>query len=139
MPQPIKNVQEIKTLLLNAKIVAIIGLSPDESKDSNKVARYLQNVGYKIVPVYPKEEEILGEKVYRTLGEIPFSVDIVNVFRKSDALASIVSEAIAIGAKAIWAQIGCHDEASELKARDAGLIVVSNHCIMVERKRLLGD
>lgn len=138
MPEPIKNMDEVKNLLQNAKTIAVVGLSPDETKDSNKVAKYLQNSGYKIVPIYPKEEKILGEQVYRSLLDVAFAIDIVNVFRKADALAKIADEAISIKAKALWAQIGCYDEIAEQKMRKAGLIVVSNHCIMIERKRIFG-
>ncbi len=137
--KPIQNIEAVTKALKEAKIVAIVGLSPDETKDSNRVAKYLQSVGYKIVPIYPKEETILGEKVYKSLADIPFAVDIVDVFRKSDALDAVVDETIKIGAKFIWAQIGCHDEAAEEKAKNAGMLVVSNRCIMVDRKRLLGD
>jgi predicted CoA-binding protein len=137
--KPIENIEAVKEALKDAKIIAVVGLSPDESKDSNRVAKYLQNAGYKIVPVYPKEETILGEKVYKSLSDIPFAVDIVNVFRKGDALDAVVDESIKIGAKFIWAQIGCHDDAAEAKAKAAGMLVISNRCIMVDRKRLLGD
>ncbi|MBY0541570.1 MAG: CoA-binding protein, partial [Campylobacterales bacterium] len=89
--------EEIIEILKNTKTIAIAGLSPDPSKASNAVAAYLQSVGYKIVPVYPKEDMILGEKVYRTISEIPFKIDMVDIFRKPDAIAQIVDEAIKIG------------------------------------------
>ena len=78
------NKDEIKDIFRSVKTIAVIGLSPDETKDSNRVAKYLQSVGYKIVPVYPKEDIILGEQVYRSLSEIPFEIDLVNVFRKPE-------------------------------------------------------
>ncbi len=86
--------EEIIEIFNNTKTIAIAGLSPDPSKASNMVAAYLQNAGFKIVPVYPKEEFILGEKVYRTISEIPFKIDMVDIFRKPDAIAKIVDEVI---------------------------------------------
>ena len=81
------NKDEIKAIFEETKTIAIVGLSPDKEKASYRVAQYLQNVGFKIVPIYPKEDEILGEKVYRSLAEIPFDIDIVDIFRKPDAIA----------------------------------------------------
>ena len=89
MPLVNSNPEEMKEIFESVKTIAILGLSPNESKASNMVARYLQNAGYKIVPVYPKEEEILGEKVYRSLEEIPFEIDMVNIFRKPNAFDAI--------------------------------------------------
>lgn len=133
------NSEEIRTIFDEVKTIAIIGLSPDPEKDSHKVAQYLQNVGYKIVPVYPKEETILGEKVYRSLREIPFSVDMVDVFRKPDVLKAVAEESIARGdVKVVWSKKGIvNNEAAEL-AHNAGLKVVQNHCSMVEHRRLNG-
>ena len=91
------NKDEIKAIFEETKTIAIVGLSPDNEKASYRVAQYLQNAGFKIVPIYPKEDEILGEKVYRSLAEIPFDIDIVDIFRKPDAIAQIVDEAIKIG------------------------------------------
>lgn len=142
MPKPLTDGDKsaIASILNEAKTVAVIGLSPDTQKDSHRVAAYLQNVGYKIVPVYPKEETILGEKVYRSLDEIPFAVDVVNVFRKGDALPDIVRQAAQKdGVKLIWGQIGCYDEQALVLAHEAGLPIVAGHCLMVEHHRLLGD
>src|SRR5574344_1283706 len=86
--------EEIVEIFKNTKTIAIAGLSPDPTKASNIVAAYLQNAGFKIVPIYPKEDTILGEKVYRSLSEVPFSIDMVDIFRKPDAIALIVDEAI---------------------------------------------
>lgn len=129
---------KIKEILSGAKTIAIVGLSPDEERDSNKVGKYLIGQGYNVIPVYPKEESILGQKVYRSLKEIEAKVDIVNVFRKSDALAAIIDEALEISPTLIWAQIGCYDEAAEEKAKSNGVAVVSNRCIMVEHRKLFG-
>jgi len=140
IPTPLGNEEKekIKDILRSAKIIAIIGLSPDESKDSNMVGRYLQKYGYKIVPVYPKEDEILGEKVYRALADIPFEVDIVDVFRKGDALPEITKEALKLkNLKCIWAQIGCENDEAKKMADEAGVFFVQNHCIKIEHARLV--
>jgi len=127
------NKQEIKEIFQETKTIAVLGLSPDPSKASHGVAKYLQNQGFKIVPVYPKEDEILGEKVYRSLSEIPFEVDMVDIFRKPNALDMIADACIERGdIKVFWAQIGIvNNEACE-KAKNAGMKVVQNMCSMVE-------
>lgn len=129
------NNEEIKTILANVKTIAVLGLSPDATKDSYRVAEYLKNVGYTIIPVYPKEDTILGEKVYRSLAEIPVAVDMVNIFRKPDALQAIAQECVKRGdVKVFWAQKGIvNNEAAEY-ARNAGMQVVQNHCSMVEHR-----
>jgi uncharacterized protein len=130
---------EIKTILDDVKTIAVLGLSPDMSKDSYRVAKYLKDAGYTIVPVYPKEETILGEKVYRTLGEIPFAVDMVNIFRKPDALDAIADECIKRGdVKVFWAQKGIVNNEAAEKAVSAGMRVVQNHCSMVEHRQIHG-
>lgn len=130
---------EIKTILDEVKTIAVLGLSPDSSKDSYRVAEYLKSAGYTIVPIYPKEETILGEKVFRTLGEIPFSVDMVNIFRKPDALGKIAEECIARGdVKVFWAQKGIVNNEAAEHARNAGMKVVQNHCSMVEHRLIHG-
>ncbi|MFA6191900.1 MAG: CoA-binding protein [Sulfurimonas sp.] len=131
------NKQEIREIFGSVKTIAVLGLSPDSSKDSHRVAEYLQSQGFKIVPVYPKEETILGEKVYRSLMEIPFDVDMVNIFRKPDALVSIADACIAKGSiKVFWAQKGIVNNQAAQKARDAGMKVVQNMCSMVEHRSL---
>ncbi len=138
MPQINNNKEEMKEIFESVKTIAIIGLSPDESKASNMVAKYLQNAGYKIVPVYPKEEVILGEKVYRSLAEIPFEIDMVDIFRKPAAFDAIADACIARGdVKVFWGQLGLVNNAAAQKARDAGMKVVQNHCAMVEHRALM--
>ena len=124
---------EIEEMFKNTKTIAIMGLSSDPSKASNRVAAYLKEAGFKIVPIYPKEDEILGEKVYRSLSEVPFEVDMVDVFRKPKALIAIAQESIQRGdVKFFWAQQGIvNNEAAEI-AEKAGLKVVQNKCTMVE-------
>ena len=131
------NMEEVKEIFDSVKTIAVLGLSPDESKDSHKVAKYLKEVGYKIVPVYPKEDEILGEKVYRSLLEIPFSVDMVDIFRKPEALDAIADACIKRGdVKVFWTQRGIVNNAAAQKARDAGIRVVQSQCAMVDHKNL---
>ncbi len=134
------NDAQMKTILESVKTIAVLGLSPDESKDSNMVARYLQSVGYTIIPVYPKvDQDILGEKVYTSLAEIPGQVDMINIFRKPNALDAIADAAIARGdVKVFWSQKGIVNNAAAQKAEDAGMQVVQNHCSMVEHRKLLG-
>jgi len=128
---------EIKTILDEVKTIAVLGLSPDSTKDSYRVAEYLKNAGYTIIPVYPKEETILGEKVYRSLAEIPFAVDMVNIFRKPDALDAVADACIARGdVKVFWAQKGIVNNEAAERARNAGMRVVQNHCSMVEHRLL---
>lgn len=130
---------EIKSILEDVKTIAILGLSPDSTKDSYRVAEYLKNAGYTIVPVYPKEETILGEKVYRSLAEIPFAVDMVNIFRKPDALDAIADACIERGdVKVFWAQKGIVNNEAAEKAVTAGMRVVQNHCSMVEHRLIHG-
>jgi predicted CoA-binding protein len=136
-PSVNSNQQEIKEIFESVKTIAVLGLSPDSEKDSHKVAHYLQTKGFKIVPVYPKEEKILGETVYRSLAEIPFPVDMVNIFRKPDALTAVADACIARGdIKVFWAQKGIVNNAAAQKAKDAGMKVVQNMCSMVEHKSL---
>ncbi|MDX9967214.1 MAG: CoA-binding protein [Sulfuricurvum sp.] len=128
---------EIKAILEDVKTIAVLGLSPDSTKDSYRVAEYLKNAGYTIIPVYPKEETILGEKVYRSLAEIPCAVDMVNIFRKPDALDAVADECIKRGdVKVFWAQKGIVNNDAAQKARNAGMKVVQNHCSMVEHRMI---
>jgi predicted CoA-binding protein len=127
--------REIKAILDNNQVIAVVGLSPKPDRDSHRVAKYLQDHGYRIVPVRPKAEEILGEKAYASLKDIPFPVDVVDIFRKVDAIPGIVDEAIDIGAKVVWMQLGLAENQSAQKAREAGLQVVMNKCIKIEHHR----
>ena len=132
------NKEEIKAIFDSVKTIAVLGLSPDPSKPSHRVAKYLQEAGYKIVPVYPKEETILGEKVYRSLKEIPFEVDMVDIFRKPAAFDAIADACIERGdVKVFWGQQGLVNNAAAEKARNAGMTVVQNLCAMVEHRNLL--
>ena len=138
MPLVNSNQEEIKEIFESVKTIAVLGLSPDETKASHRVAKYLQEVGYKIVPVYPKEETILGEKVYRSLAEIPFEIDMVDIFRKPAAFDPIADACIARGdIKVFWGQLGLVNNAAAQKAKDAGMKVVQNICSMVAHRGLM--
>ena len=133
------NREEMKKIFEMVKTIAIIGLSPDESKASNMVAKYLQNAGYKIVPVYPKHDEILGEKVYRSLAEIPFEIDMVDIFRKPAVFDAVADACIARGdIKVFWGQLGLVNNAAAQKAKEAGMIVVQNFCSKLVHKDIYG-
>lgn len=127
--------EEIRGILENNRTIAVVGLSTDPGKDSHRVAKYLQEHGYRLVPVNPKADEILGEQCYASLQEIPFSVDIVDIFRKIEAIPALVDEAIAIGAKVVWMQLGLAENRSAHKAMAAGLKVVMNKCLKIEHSR----
>jgi len=121
--------EDIKALLQRVKTIAVVGLSPKPDRPSFGVSRAMQRFGYRIVPVRPALDEALGEKAYAKLADIPFPVDLVNVFREATAIPGVVEETLAIGAPAIWIQEGIvHEEAAE-KARAAGLTVVMDRCI----------
>jgi len=138
MPLVNSNPEEMREIFESVKTIVILGLSPDESKASNMVAKYLQNAGYKIVPVYPKEETILGEKVYRSLAEIPFEIDMVDIFRKPAAFDAVADACIARGdVKVFWGQLGLVNNAAAQKAKDAGMKVVQNYCTKLEHKALM--
>jgi len=125
---------EPREILDAARVIAIVGLSDKPDRDSHGVARYLQRAGYRIVPVNPAVREVLGEMSYADLRDIPFAVDVVDIFRKPEAVPEIVDAAIAVGAKAVWMQLGVVHEAAAAKARAAGLAVVMDRCIAVEHR-----
>jgi len=129
--------EEIREIFKRTKTIAVLGLSPNPEKDSHKVAKYLKESGYQIIPVYPKGEEILGEKVYRSLAEIPGKVDMVDVFRKPEAMPIIVEAVLERGdVDTLWTQLGIvHNQAAE-KAAKSGIKVVQSFCAMVEHRAL---
>jgi predicted CoA-binding protein len=125
---------QITELLRSAKTIAVIGLSDDRSRPSYGVSEYMQSQGYRIIPVHPTATTVLGEKVYRHLRDIPDKIDIVDVFRRPDAVPEIVDEVIALKLPALWLQeTVVHEEAAE-KARKAGVKVVMDHCILKEHR-----
>lgn len=128
---------DMRTLLTAARTIAVVGLSDRPERDSHRVAAYLQAHGYTIFPVNPNVTEVLGRRAYASLLDVPAPVDIVNIFRRPEAVPAIVDEAIAIGARAVWMQLGIAHSAAAERARAAGMTVVSDRCIMVEHRRLL--
>jgi len=124
------------TILNNYHIIAMIGLSPDPNRPSHRVAKYLINHGYKVIPVNPDTQEILGTRSYSNMSSIPEPIEIVDIFRRSEEVMPIVDEAIKIGAKVVWMQEGVINEEAASRARDAGLLVVMNKCMFKEHQRL---
>lgn len=133
-----QNERAIREILRSARTVAIVGLSPNELRPSHFVGFYLQRHGYRIVPVNPREREILGEVSYPSLAAIPFPVDVVDVFRQPDAVPAIAAEAVQISAKAIWLQFGVISYEGAAIAERGGLTVVMDRCMKVEHARHMG-
>ena len=125
----------IPDLLRKSHVIAVVGLSSKKFRPSYGVAEYMQREGYRIIPVNPNEVEVLGEKAYARLEDVPEHVDIVDIFRRSEFVAPLVEEAIRRGASAVWMQEGVVDEAAAEKARAAGLSVVMDRCILKEHSR----
>jgi hypothetical protein len=131
--------QQIRDILEHAHTIAMVGASDKPDRDSYQVMEYLIANGYRVVPVNPIVEAIQGERSYATLAAIPVKVDVVDVFRRSDAVPPIVDEAIAIGAPVVWMQLGVVNEEAAQTARAAGVAVVMDRCMKVEHRRLIGD
>ncbi len=129
---------DIKTILEQSKVIAVVGLSRRESRPGYYVPAYMHAAGYRIIPVNPYLEEALGEKAYPDLLSIPEPVDMVVIFRRSEDVPPVVDEAIEIGAKVVWMQLGIINEEAAAKARAAGLQVVMNACIKIDHQRLFG-
>ena len=128
---------EIPELLRVSRVIAVVGLSSKKFRPSFGVAEYLQREGYRIIPVNPNEAEVLGEKSYARLEDVPEKIDIVDIFRRSEFVKPLVESAIQLGAKAVWMQEGVEDERAAEKARQAGLTVVMDRCILKEHSRHL--
>jgi hypothetical protein len=126
----------IRKILREGSTIAVVGLSSKPNRASYGVARYMKSVGYRIIPVNPYETEVLGERAYPDLSAVPEKIDVVDIFRRSDQVAPIVGEAIEMGARAIWMQEGVVDEAAAQRAREAGLMVVMNRCMLKEHLKL---
>jgi hypothetical protein len=129
--------QQLKELLQKAHTIAVVGLSSNRIRASYGVSQYMQSVGYRIIPVNPNEQEVLGEKSYARLEDVPEKIDVVDVFRRSEFVPEIVDAAIRVGARAIWMQDGVVNETAAQRARDAGLFVVMDDCILREHRRLM--
>jgi len=124
--------------LRGAKTIAVVGLSSNPMRASHGVAEYLKTAGYRIIPVNPNETEVLGERAYARLEDVPEPVDIVDVFRRAEEVPAVAESAIGIGAKVLWMQLGIENAGSAEKALAAGLVVVEDSCLMVEHKRRRG-
>ncbi len=133
------NFEEERKIFAETKTIAVVGLSPDETKDSNRIAKYLQAQGFKIIPVYPKGETTLGEKVFKNLSDIQDKVDMANLFVNASRVQEVADQAIARGdVKTLWLQMGIVNNAAAQKAKDSGIRVVQNKCVKVEHQRILG-
>jgi len=125
----------VAQILRGVKTIAVVGLSSNPMRPSYGVAEYLKTAGYRIIPVNPNETEVLGEKAYARLEDIPEQVDIVDVFRRAEEVPAVAVSAIRIGAKVLWMQLGIENAGAAEKARAAGLVVVEDACLLVEHKR----
>jgi len=129
---------KLRRILRTSKTLAVVGLSAQWHRPSFFAARYMQEHGYRVIPVNPGYDSIMGEKSYKKLSEIPEKVDIVDCFRKSSEIPAIADEAIAIGAKVLWMQLGVENAEARRKAEAAGLEVVENRCVKIEHGRFFG-
>jgi uncharacterized protein len=127
----------IPEILKSSRTIAVVGLSGNPMRVSNGVSAYMQRSGYRIIPVNPQETEVLGERSYARLEDVPEKIDIVNVFRRPEFTPEIVESAIKVGAKAVWMQEGVVNEAAASRAREAGLEVVMDKCILKEHRKML--
>jgi uncharacterized protein len=125
----------ILDILKRCKTIAVVGLSANPARPSYEVSEYMQSAGYRIIPVNPNEKEVLGEKSYARLEDVPEKVEIVNIFRRSEDVPPVVASAIRVGAKVVWMQLGIENEQAAEKARAAGLVVVEDACLFVEHRR----
>jgi len=125
----------IVEILEQSKTIAVVGLSSNPSRASYEVTEYMQSVGYKIIPVNPNETEVLGEKSYARLEDVPEKIEIVDVFRRAEDVPPVVESAIRVGARVVWMQLGIENAEAAERARAAGLIVVEDACVLVEHRR----
>ena len=132
------DINTLRRILRNSKVIAVVGLSADWFRPSYFAAKYMREHGYRVIPVNPKYDSVLGEKCYRSLRDIPERVDLVDIFRKSADVMPIADDAIAIGAKVLWQQLGVRNESAAAKARAAGLETVLDRCVKIEHGRLFG-
>jgi len=130
--------EAIRSLLQQARTIAVVGISARHDRPSHEVAHYLQRAGYTIIPVNPAYEEVLGQKCYPNLHEVPVKIDLVDVFRKPAEVMAVVDKAIAVGAGSVWLQLGVIAPDAADKAAAAGLKVVSDRCTKIEHRRLIG-
>jgi predicted CoA-binding protein len=136
LPEDNPTSEEIKEILVQCQTIAVVGLSPKEHRDSNMVARYMKEKGFRIIPVNPGQKEILGEKCYRNLLEIPFKPDMVNLFLNPERVPAIVDQAIEINADVIWMQLGVIHNQAATKARAKGIKVIMDKCLKTEHEKM---
>jgi predicted CoA-binding protein len=132
------DIQTLSRILEDSRVIAMVGLSANWYRPSYFAAKYLLDHGYRVIPVNPSYQDVLGQKCYPALRDIPEHVDIVDCFRKSEEIMALADDAVAIGAKVLWMQIGVINEAAAKKAREAGLDVIMNRCVKIEYARLFG-
>ena len=132
------DINTLRRILRDSRVLAVVGLSADWYRPSYFAAKYMQEHGYRVIPVNPKYDAILGQRCYKSLRDIPDKVDLVDIFRKTQDVMPIAEEAIAIGAKVLWQQLGVKNEAAAQKARAAGLEAVMDRCVKIEHGRLFG-
>ena len=130
--------EKVRRILRKYKTLAVVGLSAQWHRPSYFAAKYMQEHGYRIIPVNPTYDSILGERCYKSLKDIPERVDVVDCFRKSTEIPALAEDAIAIGAKVLWMQLGVHNAEARARAEGAGLEVVENHCVKIEHGRFFG-
>ncbi len=128
---------ELKKLLTDTKSIAVVGASPKLWRDSGAISEFLNKRGYKVFPVNPKYQEVLGMKCYPNLESIPEKIDMVDIFRNPDEVGPVIDEAIAVGAKSVWMQLGVVNETAASAAEKAGLSVVMDRCIAIEHRALM--
>ena len=138
MTLPTATIPTLHRILRTYRTIAIVGVSNTPHRPSYFAAKYMQHHGYRVIPVNPRYETVLGEKCYASLTDIPESIDIVDCFRKADEIPELTDQAIKIGAKCLWLQLGIQHPEAEQKAFDAGLEVISNRCVKIEHGRLFG-
>jgi predicted CoA-binding protein len=132
------DISKLRRILRENRTIAVVGLSANWYRPSYFAAKYMQEHGYRVIPVNPAYDSVLGEKCYKSLRDVPDKVDIVDCFRKGEEIPALAEEAIAIGAKVLWMQLGVRSEEARRKAEAAGLEVVENRCVKIEHARLFG-
>lgn len=132
------DIATLRRILKQNHVIAVVGLSANWWRPSYFVAKYLKEHGYRVIPVNPAYQEVLGEKCYPSLGDIPEKIDMVDCFRKADEIPALAEDAIRVGAKCLWMQLGVINQGAAMRAREAGLDVVMDRCVKIEHGRLFG-
>ncbi len=138
MDDIVDDIATLKRILKSNRVIAVVGLSANWWRPSYFVAKYLQDHGYRVIPVNPAYQEVLGEKCYASLKDVPEKIDMVDCFRKAEEIPALAEDAIAIGAKCLWMQLGVVNEAAAARARATGMDVIMDRCVKIEHGRLFG-